>query len=137
MNTVSVLTGARPETSIGRTTLSTSETSSAPHNTMKAVAPQRPCAASTIAAGIHTSAVPPNGSKRGEGGDHAEHQRGGQADDEERNADQRALDQRRQTGAVDERARDRRQMVEQLVLLLPRHRNQLAQRLPHSARRRG
>ena len=62
MNTVSVLTGARPETSIGRTTLSTSETSNAPHSTMKAVAPQRPCAASTIAAGIHTSAVPPNGS---------------------------------------------------------------------------
>ena len=52
--------------------------------------------------------------QRRERGDHAEHQRGRQADDEERDADQRALDQRSQTGAVDERARDCREMIEQL-----------------------
>src|SRR5690606_14093808 len=42
MNTVSVLTEARPETSMGRTTLSTRPTSSVPQSSMKIAAPQRP-----------------------------------------------------------------------------------------------
>ena len=51
--------------------------------------------------------------QRGERGEHAEHHRRGQADDGEADADQRALHQRGDAGAVDQRARHRGEMPEQ------------------------
>ena len=60
-STGSVEIWARPETTRGRTILSTSDTTTMPQKTRKRAAPTRPCTASMIAAGAHTKTEPTSG----------------------------------------------------------------------------
>ena len=107
-----------------------------PQISMKIAIPQWPAAAE-----VQHRRNPHDGraarrQQREDAGEHAEHHRRRHARDREADADQDALEDRRQADAVEHAARDARQVIEELLAMILRHRDQPLQAVEHAACRR-
>ena len=129
--TGSVEIWARPAMKRGRMTLSADVTTATPQTAKNNAAAQRPCTASTTAAGAHTSDAPTSGTSEADRGQAPEHEGRRQANEGEGDPDERALDDCRQQRAQHHRPGDGGEMLDEVRLPLRIQRDQQQHLLHH------